>query len=112
MAAKTRTRRLDSSGRRGLARVLAALWLGVSQAVVIGVFLFGMIVALVLSEGVSPFSSIANDPNFGFGALSGITWRASLPLLLIIVVGVAILGIVVGSWKLWVRRKHGRSVLV
>jgi hypothetical protein len=99
-----------SSGPRSPARVLAALWLGVSQAIVIGVCLIVVVAAVVLSEGVTPFSLTTNDPTFGF--LSGITLRASLPLLGLVITGGAITGIVVGSWKLWARGKHGWAVLV
>jgi hypothetical protein len=100
----------DSSGRRSPTRVLAAVWLGVSQAIMVGVLLVVVVGAVGLAEGFSPFSSTAGDPTFGF--LSGITLRAAVPFLGLFVGGGVFLGIVVGSWKLWARRKHGWAVLV
>ncbi len=95
----------------GSGRVLAALWLGLSQAIAIGTCLVVVAAVLALSNGVRPFySATVGDPTFGF--LSGITLRASLPLFGLVIAGGMILGIVVGSWKLWARGKHGWAVQV
>ena len=69
------------SGRRSPGRVLAAIWLGVSQAIVIAAFLVVLLVMAVLSEGYRPFDvhPVRGDPTFGF--LSGLELRMALPVL-------------------------------
>ena len=53
---------------------------------------------------------VRGDPTFGF--LSGLELRMALPMLGLAVGGGMVAGIVIGSWKLWARRKHAWAVLV
>ena len=53
---------------------------------------------------------VRGDPTFGF--LSGLELRMALPVLGLFVGGGTVLGVMVGSWKLWARRRHGWAVLV
>ncbi len=95
------------SGRLSPGRVLAAVWLCLSQAIFVAAI---VVVIVVFSVGFYPFSSTENDPTFGF--LSGIGLKGTLPFLGSVVVWGVVLGIVVGSWTLWARRRHGLAVLV
>lgn len=99
-----------TSNRPSPGRVLVALWLGVSQAIYIGVLLLVVGLLWRLSEGFYPFSALAG-PNFGY-FWSEVEIKASLPVLGLVVAVTTLLGIMVGSWKLWARRKHGWAVLV
>ena len=100
----------DSSaelGRYSPGRVLAALWLGVSQ-VIAGAFLAFWYLLWSLLADLS-FSAFEQTPWF---FLSWIELPDSLPLSPLVVAGGTVLGIAVGSWKLWARRRHGWAVLV
>ena len=97
----------DNSARPSLGRVLAAVWLCLSQAILVGSI---VLVLVVFSAGFFPFASVQNDPTFG--PLSGIGLKGTLPFLGSVVVWGVVLGIVVGSWTLWARRRHGLAALV
>lgn len=97
------------SAPHSLGRVLAAIWLVFSQAIFVGVPL-AVLIFIALLDGAQPFSGLSGDPTFGF--LSGMKLKTVMPLLIPVVVVGTVLSFIVGSWKLWARRKHGWAVLV
>jgi hypothetical protein len=97
----------DDSSRRSLGRVLAAVWLVVSQVMFIGPLVF---IIVMFSVGFFPFASVKGDPTFGF--LSGVGFKGVPSLFGWVFLGGVVLGIVLGSWTLWAQRQHGRAVLV